>query len=341
MPCLDEEAFIEECVRGVLAQDYPADRFELIVADGGSSDRTRELLAGLAAKDRRVIVIDNPGRIQAAGLNAAIRRSRGDVIVRMDVHADYAPDYVSKCVEVLERTGADNAGGAARTRSREFFQRALCSALTSKLAFGGSAYRDESNEGWVETVFNGAFRRRVFEKIGLYDEGAVTNEDAELNQRIITGGGRVYLSRDIVTYYYPRETLGGLVRQYFKYGRGRARTLLKHGRFLSLRPAGPFLMVVGGAVLLAVSPVQPLALAPFAAYGLLTLFEAVRVARRDGPAAVGVVWAIFPSIHVAHGLGFGSGLLHYLRKPDWRRDGEERLVPRPDGGYASFERESP
>jgi succinoglycan biosynthesis protein ExoA len=325
MPCLDEKDHIEACLDVALGQDYPADRLEIIVADGGSTDGTRALLERSAAAEPRLTVIDNPGRIQSAGLNEILRRARGEVFVRMDVHADYAPDYVRKCVEVLERTGADNAGGAARARSRTPFQRALCAALESPLGVGGSAYRSADNEGFVETVFNGAFRRRVFEEIGLYDPRAITNEDAELNQRILDAGGKIYLSREIVAWYYPRDSFRSLARQYFKYGKGRARTLLKHRRLLSLRPAIPFLMVTGGAALLATSPLQPLTPWIFGAYGALCVIEAVRVGRAAGLAAVPRVAAIFPVLHVAHGLGFGAGLLHYLRRPDW--DADERLAP--------------
>jgi glycosyltransferase involved in cell wall biosynthesis len=328
MPCLDEEGFIEACVRGALAQDYPADRFEVIVADGGSRDGTVAILERLAAEDARVSVVPNPGRYQSAGMNEVLRRARGDVIVRMDVHADYAPDYVRRCVEVLERTGADNAGGAARARATSFFQRAVCAALQSPLGVGGSAYRNPDNEGWVETVFNGAFRREIFERVGLYDPRAITNEDAELNQRIAMAGGRVYLSRDIMTWYYPRSAPGPLARQYFKYGQGRARTLLKHGRFLSLRPAIPFLMVLGGTALVATSGVQPFTPFAFAAYAGLTLAESIRVGRELGPAGVPVVWAIFPLLHVSHGLGFAAGLLRYLRRPDWDPEGDEKLTAR-------------
>ena len=331
MPCLNEEGFIEACVRGALVQDYPADRLEVIVADGGSGDGTLAILERLAREDARLRVLPNPGRYQSAGMNEILKQMRGEVLVRMDVHADYAEDYVRRCVEVLERTGADNAGGAARAKATSFFQRAVCAALASPLGVGGSSYRNADNEGWVETVFNGAFRRGIFEKVGLYDPKAVTNEDAELNQRIHAAGGRVYLSRDIQTWYYPRSSPVALARQYFKYGHGRARTLLKHGKFLSLRPAIPFLMVVGGATLLATSAVQPWTPWAFAAYGALTLTEAVRVGREAGPAAIPVVWAIFPLIHVAHGLGFATGLLHYLRKPDWRREGDEKLTGRPPG----------
>ena len=318
MPCLDEERFIEACVRSVLAQDYPKDRIEVLVADGMSMDATREILAKLAAEDPRIRVIDNPERIQAAGMNHIIRAARGDVVVRMDVHCEYANDYVRKCVEVLEQTGADNVGGAQRARATTLFQRALCAALESPLGVGGAKYRSSDNEGFVDTVFLGAFRRRVFESIGMYDPHAITNEDAELNQRIVDRGGKVYLSRDIVVHYHPRESLRALAKQYFKYGRGRARTLLKHKKLLSVRPALPFLMVTGATTLLATSALQPVTPFAFGAYALATAVEAVRVGRDAGLSSIPVVWAIFPVLHVSHGVGFAVGLVRYgLIDRDW------------------------
>src|SRR5262249_33085660 len=151
MPCLDEERHIEACLASVRAQDYPAERMEILVTDGGSRDRTRAIVAGLSKSDPRVILVDNPERIQAAGMNHAIRRARGDVVIRMDVHAEYAPDYVRRCVEVLQRTGADNVGGAQRPRALNRFQEALCSALASPLGVGGASYRSSKREGWVDT----------------------------------------------------------------------------------------------------------------------------------------------------------------------------------------------
>ena len=323
MPCLDEEAYIEDCVRSAQAQDWPRDQFEILVADGMSMDASREILSRLAAQDDRIHVIDNTARIQAAGLNECIRRARGEVIVRMDVHADYPPDFVRKCVEALDRTGADNAGGAARPRARTFFQRCVAAALASPLAIGGSRYRDAEADGFVESVWPGAFRRDVFRRVGMFDSHAITNEDAELNQRIVDAGGRVYLSRDIVVHYYPRGSMRSLARQYFKYGRGRARTLLKHGRFLSLRPALPFLWLASEAALLATSPWHPLGAWSLAVYALVTGAEAVRVGRREGVAAIPTVWSIFPIMHVSHGAGFAAGLIRYALRPDWAP--EERL----------------
>ncbi|HEU4534886.1 MAG TPA: hypothetical protein VFS00_12240, partial [Polyangiaceae bacterium] len=182
-------------------------------------------------------------------------------------------------------------------------------------------------------VFLGAFRRSVFEKVGLYDPGAVTNEDAELNQRILDAGGRVYLSRAIVVHYYPRRDLRALAKQYFAYGRGRARTLCKHGTLPSWRPLLPFSFVVGGASLLLAPKLRPLAPLAFGAYAALTAAEAVRVGRREGLRAVPIVWAIFPVMHASHGAGFAAGLFRYLRQPDWP-EAAEKLAETPAAARA-------
>ncbi len=151
--------------------------------------------------------------------------------------------------------------------------------------------------------------------------------DAELNQRILDAGGQIYLSRDIVVHYFPRETFKALAKQYYKYGRGRARTLMKLGTFPTLRPLLPFLMTTGAATLVACPPLWPLAPAAFAAYALATGAEAVRVGRKLGAPALPLVWAMFPVLHVSHGVGFAAGLVRYLRDPDWRCE-PERIARR-------------
>jgi succinoglycan biosynthesis protein ExoA len=327
MPAYNEEHYIEACIASVQAQDYPADLIEILVADGRSSDRTREILAQLSERDPRIKLVDNPAKLQAAGLGLMVKQATGDIIVRMDVHAEYAPNYVRTCVETLEKTGADNVGGAQRARAKTAFQRALCAALDSPLGVGNARYRSADDEGFVDTVFLGAFRRRVFETIGMWDPGAITNEDAELNQRILDSGGQIYLSRDIVVHYFPRDSLSSLAKQYYRYGRGRARTLLKLGRFPTMRPIIPFLMVAGGAALALIPPLWPLGAAAFATYALATGAEAVRVGAKVGLATIPTVWAIFPVLHASHGAGFAAGLAQYLRKPDWP-DEPERVPPR-------------
>ena len=311
IPCLDEEAYIEAVVRAAMGQLYPASLLQILVCDGGSTDDTRAIVARLAAEDPRVRLVDNPGRFPSAGMNEGIRRARGAVIVRMDAHAEYAPDYVAASIATLRRTGATTAGGAARARARSGFQRALCVALASPLGVGGSAYRDAEREGFVESVWSGAFRREAFERVGLFDAAARANEDAELNQRIIEAGGSVYLSREIVSFYYPRASLTALARQYFSYGKGRARTLLRRRRLLSLRPLIPFAAVTTLTVLLAlviaVPAAWPLPVLAAVVYASVVLAESLRLARRHGAAAARLP-LIFPIMHLAHGLGAWAGL---------------------------------
>ena len=327
MPAFNEERYIEACIASVQAQDYPSENIEILIADGRSTDQTRAIINRLAAADPRIHLIDNPDRLQAAGLNQIVRESTGDIIVRMDVHCEYSHDYVRRCVEVLAATSADNVGGAQRSKARTFFQKALCAALQSPLGVGGASYRSADREGYVDTVFLGAFRRAVFERVGLWDPRAITNEDADLNQRILASGGRIFLSREIVVHYYPRDSFQTLARQYYKYGRGRARTLLKLGRFPTLRPLVPFLMVSAGAAMAALPPLWPALPPAVAAYALATGIEAVRVGRDLPAKAWPVIWGIFPVLHAAHGVGFAAGLLHYTLNRDWT-DAPEQLPSR-------------
>jgi succinoglycan biosynthesis protein ExoA len=331
IPCYNEEAHIEDVVRAAATQTYPADRVEIFVVDGRSRDGTRDIVRALAAEDRRILLLDNPARLQAAAMNLGIRRARGDVIIRMDAHADYAPDYVAASVRALRRTGALNVGGAMRPRARTFFQRALCAALSSPLGVGGSPCRDLDLEGYVESVWCGSFRRETFELVGLFDPTARTNEDAELNQRILERGGRVYQSRDVVGHYYPRASVGALFRQYFHYGLGRARTLCRRGRLLSLRPMVPFATVVFFAALVALLPIAPSAWPLLACagafYALVATFAAARVTLGEDARLLPVVAAIFPVMHFAHGIGFAVGLARHA--PRTGTDVEpERLASR-------------
>lgn len=321
IPCFNEEHYIEACLDDVFAQDYPASSFEVLVGDGMSTDRTRDILRGLEEKHGgRLRVIDNPRRLQAAAMNEMVAQARGEIVIRLDVHCRYASDYVRQCVTVLAETGAQNVGGSQRALPKTWFQKALCAALDSPIAVGGAKYRSAESEGFVDTVFLGAFRKKVFDIVGGYDPNAITNEDAELNQRILAAGGKVYLSKKIVVHYFPRDSFKSLAKQYYKYGRGRARTLLKHRSFPTPRPAIPFLMVVGGASLLATSPFHPFAPPAFGLYGLMSAVEAVRVTRKHGLRYAPVVALIFPVLHASHGIGFGAGLIRYTLSPDWTKE---------------------
>ena len=184
LPVFDEERHIEACLDSVLGQDYPSDRYEVIVADGGSTDRTRDIVGAIARRDPRVCLIDNPGRMQAAGLNRAILASCGDVIARQDGHAEWAPDHLRRSVALLRSTGADNVGGRQEAVGDGPSGRAIARAMSSPFGVGGARFRYSEREAEMPTVFLGTFRRSAFERVGLFDEAYPPHEDYELNERI-------------------------------------------------------------------------------------------------------------------------------------------------------------
>ncbi len=330
IPCYQEEEHIEGVVRKAAGQHYPREKIEIFIVDGGSVDRSCEIVQALMAEDPRITLLHNSARLQAAAMNLAIVRSRGDVIVRMDAHADYDEKYVAAAVSALRRTGALNVGGAVRLRANTQFQKALCVALESPLGVGGSGAWNADRAGFVESVWGGAFRRQTFELVGLYDASAQTNEDAELCQRIIERGGRVYQCRHVVNHYFPRKSFTALFRQYFAYGAGRARTFCRHGRLLSARPLLPFVALMMFSMLLAVASFEP-QLVPFlsglvALYVVVVVVEAIRTSSRTELRLFPRVTFIFPTLHFAHAFGFASGLVRYAGRVAQEEEPERLAV---------------
>src|ERR1043166_4540670 len=191
-----------------------------------------------------VRIIDNPGFIVSKGLNAAIRAARGEIIIRIDAHTEYAPDYVRSCVATLEATGADNVGGPARTKAHAFIEKAVAAAYHSPFAVGGAKFHNVEYEGFVDTVTYGCWPRGTFEKFGLFDEELARNQDDEHNLRIARGGGKIYQSPKIKSWYRPRGSLMALFRQYMQYGYWKVRVIEKHKL-----PASPRHLVPGAFVL--------------------------------------------------------------------------------------------
>lgn len=312
VPCRNEGACIDAFCAGVLAQVLPKGwSLELVIADGCSDDGTRERLTALAAADRRIAWIDNPQRIVSTGLNLAIARSSGDIIVRMDVHTDYATDYVAECIAALQATSADNVGGpwhAQPVAHAAPMQHAIAAAFQSRWVTGGAASRRLAFDGWVDTVYLGCWPRATFDRFGLFDETLVRNQDDEHNLRIHRGGGRVWQSSRIHSIYRPRARLVQVFRQYLQYGYWKPFVMRKHGQIASWRQLAPAALVAGGAVLTVVSvltmDVWPIA-SWLAAYALTVAAMTAAVAV-EGVKSTAVVWrlpAVIAAYHVAYGLG--------------------------------------
>ncbi len=317
LPARNEARFIERTLAAVLAQDYPADRLEVLVAEGGSEDGTRRLVEGLCEKDHRLRLIDNPSRIVATGLNRAIRAARGDVIVRVDGHTVIATDYVRHCVAELERTGADNAGGRMRARGMTPFGEAVALATSSRFGVGGAHFHYLEDEAWVDTVYLGAWRREVFARVGLFDEGMVRNQDDEHNYRLRANCGRILLSPKIRSEYFGRSTARSLARQYFQYGLWKVRVLQKHSAMMRPRQFAPplFVLALGAALIGSLFlPLARLVLVLVAgSYLVANSAASIGVAGGHGWRHLARLPLIFAILHLAYGSGFLVGLIRFAR----------------------------
>lgn len=210
VPCRNETEYIRPLLDSILANTYPRDRLEVLIVDGMSDDGTRAVIAEYVARHPVIRLLDNPKRITPCALNLGISRARGTIIVRMDAHASYPPNYVADLVDWLERTGADNVGGAWVTLpgGDTATARAIAAALSHPFGIGNARYRLGTTElREVDTVPFGCFRRDVFDRVGLFDEELVRNQDDEFNFRLLRAGGRILLVPGVVSHYYARRTL--------------------------------------------------------------------------------------------------------------------------------------
>ena len=306
-PCRNERAHIGAFCDSALAQRLPKDwRMELLVADGESDDGTRALLEQRAVRDARLRVMNNPDRIVSTGLNACLRRARGAVILRMDIHTTFAPDYVAQCIAALQRTGADNVGGPWVAEGRGAWGRAIAAAFQSRWVVGGARSRDSAYEGSVDTVYLGCWPRATFERFGGFDEQLVRNQDDEHNLRIRVGGGRIWQSARIRSMYTPRDSLGLLFRQQFQYGYWRPFVLRKHGQSGSVRQLIPMIFVAACAVSVSAWPWFGLFFWLLAAsYGLYLVLASWLAARQAG-GGWSIAWRL-PVVIGAYQIGYGLG----------------------------------
>jgi succinoglycan biosynthesis protein ExoA len=322
--CRNERAHIRAFVDSLLAQELAGFDWEIIIADGASNDGTREILEELAAANSRLVVIDNPARIVSTGLNAAIRAARGEIILRMDAHTEYAPDYARRCVETLETSGAQNVGGPARTKAEGTLQRAVQAAYHSRFSTGGAKFHDDSYSGYVDTVTYGCWRKETLLNLGLFDERLVRNQDDELNLRLTRSGGKIWQSSSIVSWYRPRADLSSLFRQYFQYGFWKVFVIRKHKIPGSWRHLIPGLFVAGNAalgILAAASAISGfhsfaekvllLWLFVLAAYCVASVAASFAAARRFGWMLLPYLPVTFAVFHVSYGLGFLLGSIYW------------------------------
>jgi glycosyltransferase involved in cell wall biosynthesis len=320
VPCRNEERFITQCLESIFTGDYPEEQLEVLVIDGRSDDRTRQLVEEVTLTHPSLRLLDNPSRITPIALNAAIRAARGDVIIRMDAHVRYPPNYISLLVHALETTQADNVGCCIVTlpASDSPMARAIAVGISHPLGVGNSYFRTGTRRPrWVDTVPFGCYRREVFDRIGLFDEELVRNQDDEFNFRLIKNGGRVLLMPDVTAHYYARGSLQALARMYYQYGLFKPLVARKVGRVMTVRQLVPALFVLGLLGSAALAPLYPVALMLLlticASYlGVLCIGAAMASQARGIRCKLSLV-AVFAVLHFSYGLGFLTGMLRVAR----------------------------
>jgi len=328
MPVRNEAAFMERSLGSVVAQDYPSDRMEILIADGLSQDGTREVISQFQQKHLNIKTVDNPGKIVARGLNAALRQAKGEVIVRVDGHCEIASDYLRRCIGHLLNDGVEAVGGPVETVGQSYVARVVATAMSSWFGVGGSAFRvANSPTQFTDTVAFPAYTRAVIDQAGPFDEELVRNQDDEYNYRLRKRGLKILLAADVRSRYYSRATLKGLASQYFQYGYWKVRVMQKHPWQMRLRHFAPPLLV---AALL--SPIILLALFPEAKYlsGLilggyvvLLIGASILATKKDKWSLLPLLPIAFATLHLSYGVGFLIGLAKF-----WNRWGQrERRAP--------------
>lgn len=344
IPALNEAKHIERVVRNFLNSSY-SNVVEVIIADGGSTDGTQDIIERLSQEDRRVQLIHNPYRFQSAALNMMIHRAKGELFLRADAHCEYSEDYVENSIMEFLRTGAKNVGGAQRYIASNSVQAGIALAVKSFLGNGGAKYRDPNFQGFADTVFLGCYRTNDLKRIQGFSLENVVNEDSELNLRLQDLSSRsIYVSKHIKSWYYPRSTFKSLFKQYFNYGRGRFITFKKHRQKVPNRSIAPFIFGLLFLVYILFDIIHlNLTIWPaiiFASLLGLSLLECIKItyqtkdefsnriwqSRKEKVGYISRVWNCFVAIQImliGHFFGFSWQLIRHFK--NWLKESFRKL----------------
>ena len=319
LPIRNEFEGIKKTLQSIVSQIIDDD-FEIIVADGNSSDGTREILKNLQNNIPNLILIDNPEKIVSTGFNRALNESKGDIIIRVDGHCEIAPDYIQKCLECLEKINTDCVGGATEHVASGLVGKSIKLAQSSFFGVGGVSFRKNVEKGqYVDTLAFGAYKREVFDQLGGYDEELVRNQDDEFNFRMIQNDMKIWLDPSIKSTYTQRNSFMGLFKQYFQYGFYKIRVLQKRKGLASWRHVVPGLFVLtllfGLSIFLFTGntiPILSLGIPYFSFSLFATIFELIKTSSNF--ISVMVLPVTFFILHISYGLGFLLGIIYFLNK---------------------------
>jgi len=324
IPIRNEEKYIIQCLENVRKQDYPKEKMEILVIDGMSTDKSREEIDEFHKKnpDFNVLIISNPKIERFPAMNIGIKKSNGDIVMRIDARTVIPKNYIKTCLKDLEKTGADNVGGIQKPKSTTLTQKAIGIAMSHPFGVGNAQFRLGKKSGFVNSAYLGFFRKEIFKKVGLFDESSgMITEDSDINFRIRKAGGKVYLNRNNFAYYYPRDSLRGLWSLYFRYGGGRAGYFYKH-KNLQLRQTIPLLFLLSLGVSIIFSFFFDffifVLIAILIPYILADLFFSITCSIKHSSIKIFFkLLIIFPLMHFSWAFGFFKRLLQGPKKTDY------------------------
>ncbi|HZR30018.1 MAG TPA: glycosyltransferase family 2 protein [Terriglobales bacterium] len=308
IPVRNEEKFIDKCLDTVIANSFPASQYEILVVDGESTDRSREIVVEKQSQFPNLRLLRNPQKVVPSGMNIGIRQAKGRYIIRMDAHSEYPTDYIANCIAELQRTGAANVGGRWFTRpgSDSLVAKTIAFITQSPAVVGNALYRLGKGDCYVDTVPFGAFRRDIFDKVGLFREDLVRHQDYELNARIRHAGGKIFLSPKIYNIYYNVPTGKKFMRQAYLNGVWCARAWTRYPVSFCWRHAVPLFFALGVLLLIfsgiALRPLFWPMLALFSVYGLSSLALGFRAARQYGWKYFFLAPVLMFSYHFVYGI---------------------------------------
>jgi succinoglycan biosynthesis protein ExoA len=330
LPVRNEVGNIRLCLEHIFSQKDLTFPFEIIVVDGMSTDGTREVIREIQEKHPSLFMINNPVKIVSTGLNEAIRIAKGDFIIRIDGHTKIAPDYLNKCVETYQRTGAENVGGRMIAVGITRFGQSAAIATSTPFGVGGSRFHYSGKEEEVDSVYLGAWPKEVFSQTGLFDEELIRDQDDEFNYRLRAHGGKIIMDPDIKSIYTVRSTPQALWSQYYQYGFWKVRVLQKHPHQMSIRQFVPALFVGGmlGTSLFAMLTSWGWIWFVLAVGGyiLANLVTSLVISIQKGWVHFIYLPIAFAILHTGYGLGFLIGLVKFWNRwgdkkgkvPEWR-----------------------
>lgn len=324
IPTRQESATIGKCLDSILRNSYPSDRIEIIVVDGMSSDGTREIVKRYIAQHPIVELLDNPRLVTPVALNIGIKAAQGDIIVILGAHSYIDKDFLLQSVKALsEHPEAGCVGGVLYAMGRSPISRAIALVLGSSFGVGGARYKTGGHDGFVDTVAYGAYRRQVFNKIGLFDERLIRNQDIEFNSRLRRHGGKIYLTPAIKAFYHNPSSFSRFWRQNFANGLWNIYTTKVAPGTLSIRHFVPFVFVlsllVSGGLALFTGIGKILLGLTGGSYLLGTLLASIKIGVRKGVKSIPILPLAFFALHFSYGLGSLWGLLTV-----WRFDVNEK-----------------